>query len=309
MDVSDSNSAPHITRRPWVAVLLALVAPIISMLYLGRGTRALGYLAAFVLVGVVATIGGAYFRPLSWIGYGVYIFGIFDSYRIAKQYREHFTGPWYSRWPGLTAIVLSSIMLVISIRAFLVEPFRMPAGSMLPTLHVGDIFLANKFAYGIRLPVTNQKIIDVGTPSLGDVVVFRFPKDTSINYIKRVVGLPGDRVIYKDKRLYINDQLMAQRDLRPYVLMESAQRVTAAKQLTEELGEVTHDILTTAKADYRAIEFVVPDNQYLVMGDNRDRSNDSRYWGYVPEENLVGKAFLVLWNEGINNKRRWRRIE
>lgn len=201
------------------------------------------------------------------------------------------------------------ILVVFLLRSFLVEPFRIPSGSMLPSLLVGDFILVNKFEYGIRVPVINRKIFDLGTPSLGDIAVFRFPGDTSINYIKRIVGLPGDRVIYKDKRLYINGQLMAQRDLRPYVLVESAHRMTVAKQLTEDLGDISHDILTTARADPGTMEFLVPDSEYLVMGDNRDRSNDSRYWGYVPDQNLVGKAFLVWFSlDSTGNRSWWDRI-
>ncbi|TDJ63182.1 MAG: signal peptidase I [Proteobacteria bacterium] len=201
------------------------------------------------------------------------------------------------------------ILVVFLLRSFLVEPFRIPSGSMLPSLLVGDFILVNKFAYGIRIPVINRKILDFGAPSLGDVVVFRFPGDTSINYIKRIVGLPGDRVIYKDKRLYINGQLMVQRDLRPYVLVESPHRMTAAKQLTEDLGDMSHGILATARADPGTMEFLVPDDEYLVMGDNRDRSNDSRYWGYVPDQNLVGKAFLVWFSlDSTGNRRWWDRI-
>ncbi len=201
------------------------------------------------------------------------------------------------------------ILVVFLLRSFLVEPFRIPSGSMLPSLLVGDFILVNKFAYGIRIPVINRKVFDLGAPDLGDVAVFRFPGDTSINYIKRIVGLPGDRVIYKDKRLYINGQLMAQRDVRPYVLVESPHRITAAKQLTEDLGGSSHEILTTAREDLGALEFVVPDNEYLVMGDNRDRSNDSRYWGYVPDQNLVGKAFLVWFSlDSTGNRKWWDRI-
>ncbi|MDH3669717.1 MAG: signal peptidase I [Gammaproteobacteria bacterium] len=201
------------------------------------------------------------------------------------------------------------ILVVFLLRSFLVEPFRIPSGSMLPSLLVGDFILVNKFAYGVRIPVVNKKILELGTPNLGDVAVFRFPGDTSINYIKRIVGLPGDRVIYKDKRLYINGQLMAQRDVRPYILVESPHRITAAKQLTEDLDDVSHEILTTAKVDLGTMEFVVPDNEYLVMGDNRDRSNDSRYWGYVPDQNLVGKAFLVWFSlDSTGNHKWWDRI-
>ncbi len=197
------------------------------------------------------------------------------------------------------------ILLVFVVRSFVVEPFRIPSGSMLPSLLVGDFILVNKFAYGIRLPVLNKKIIGSGGPSRGDVMVFRFPEDPSINYIKRVVGLPGDRIVYKDKMVFINGKPMKQRDPRPYVRPRSDRRMTDAIEVTEELGEVTHDILITDRANYRAMTYIVPDNKYFVMGDNRDRSNDSRYWGYVPDENLVGRAFLVWFSLDMRGNYEW----
>ncbi len=197
------------------------------------------------------------------------------------------------------------ILIVFLLRSFLVEPFRIPSGSMLPSLLVGDFILVNKFVYGVRIPVVNAKVIDLGAPKRGDVVVFRFPGDTSINYIKRVVGLPGDEIMYKDKRLYINGELIVQQDPRPYALVESGYSLVAAQQLTEQLDAVTHEILTTDKPDFGALEFDVPENHYFVMGDNRDRSNDSRFWGYVPDENLVGRAFLIWFSLDTTSDHRW----
>ncbi|MEE8634835.1 MAG: signal peptidase I, partial [Acidiferrobacterales bacterium] len=197
------------------------------------------------------------------------------------------------------------ILLVFLVRSFIVEPFRIPSGSMLPSLLVGDFILVNKFSYGIRVPVLNRKILGSGTPSRGDVVVFRFPEDPSINYIKRVVGLPGDRIVYKDKKVYVNGKLMVQRDPRPYGLTESSRRIVEALEVTEQLGNVVHDILITDRTNHRAMTFIVPDNHYFVMGDNRDRSNDSRYWGYVPDKNLVGKAFLVWFSLDMRGDYEW----
>ncbi len=185
------------------------------------------------------------------------------------------------------------ILIVFLLRSFLVEPFRIPSGSMLPSLLVGDFILVNKFAYGLRLPVVNAKMLDLGDPMRGEVIVFRFPEDPSINYIKRVVGLPGDRVRYENKRVYINGQLVPEQGVRPYADGRNGDCAFMAERITERLDEVTHDILVTGRDDPRTFRFEVPEDHYFVMGDNRDCSNDSRYWGYVPDRNLVGKAFLV----------------
>lgn len=197
------------------------------------------------------------------------------------------------------------ILIVFLLRSFLVEPFRIPSGSMLPSLLVGDFILVNKFAYGLRIPVLNKKIISIGVPGRGDVAVFRFPKDPSINYIKRMVGLPGDRVMYRDKRLYINGQLMSWQDRRSYSGAKVGDCAYKAQRLTEQLDGVEHDILITDRPTRQAMSFVVPDDQYFVMGDNRDCSNDSRFWNYVPDENLVGQAFLVWFSVDTAGDHTW----
>jgi len=187
------------------------------------------------------------------------------------------------------------ILIVFVMRSFLVEPFRIPSGSMMPTLLVGDFILVNKFTYGIRLPVAGTKILDLGEPERGDVVVFRYPKDPSLDYIKRVVGLPGDRVGYFNKTIYINGKPVAQEEKGRYVGIGSGLASTGASLRNEQLGEIGHDILID---DQRAREgeFRVPEGEYFVMGDNRDNSNDSRFWGTVPEGQLVGKAFMIWMN-------------
>lgn len=188
------------------------------------------------------------------------------------------------------------ILIVLLLRSFLVEPFRIPSGSMMPTLLVGDFILVNKFAYGIRLPVVDAKIVDVGEPERGDVMVFRYPKNPSIDYIKRVIGLPGDRIAYYKKQLFINGNPMPQEGNQSYIGEGSGVSMSGAKLRTENLLDVMHEILIDEGKGTLEGEFVVPDGQYFVMGDNRDNSNDSRYWGFVPEENLVGKAFMVWMN-------------
>lgn len=203
------------------------------------------------------------------------------------------------------------ILIVFFIRSFLVEPFRIPSGSMLPSLFIGDFILVNKFSYGVRLPVANSKILDTSLPKRGEVAVFRFPGNPSINYIKRVVGVPGDRILYKDKKLYVNGSAMEQTEARPYFFAAGGDAQGEALRLTESLDGVKHDIiLTMNRPDIPMPEIVVPEGKYFVMGDNRDHSNDSRYWGFVPEQNLVGKAFLIWfsWDVVAEDKWFWDRI-
>jgi signal peptidase I len=203
------------------------------------------------------------------------------------------------------------ILIVFVIRSFLAEPFRIPSESMLPTLYVGDFILVNKFSYGVRLPVANSKILETNQPKRGEVAVFRFPGDPSINYIKRVIGIPGDRILYKDKTLYINGTPVAQADGRPYFFSPASNaHGQETLRLTEDLDGIRHDILTTKRPEVPLPEIVVPAGKYFVMGDNRDHSNDSRYWGFVPDRNLVGKAFLIWfsWDVVGQDKRFWERI-
>lgn len=201
------------------------------------------------------------------------------------------------------------ILIVLLLRSFLVEPFRIPSGSMMPTLLDGDFILVNKFTYGIRLPVINKKIITLNTPQRGDVAVFRYPKNPSIDYIKRVVGLPGDIISYRNKTIYVNGTPMEQELLNSYLGEGTAMSMTGASLRLEHLGEVDHQILVRGEQPARDGEYRVPQGHYFVMGDNRDNSNDSRYWGTVPEENLVGKAFFIWMNlDGVDNTIKWRRL-
>jgi len=187
------------------------------------------------------------------------------------------------------------ILVVLLVRSFVVEPFRIPSGSMMPTLLVGDFILVNKFSYGIRLPVLNSKILDTGEPQRGDVIVFRYPENPQIDYIKRVIGVPGDHIAYRNKVLYINGQQAPQRYLGSYLGEGSGKVMTGARRLHEDLLGIGHDILVMPGRNVFGgdFEFVVPEGQYFAMGDNRDNSRDSRAWGTVPEKNLVGKAFMI----------------
>ena len=185
------------------------------------------------------------------------------------------------------------ILLVFLLRSFLVEPFRIPSGSMMPGLLAGDFILVNKYTYGLRLPVINRKVVGIGAPKRGDVLVFRFPGDPSVNYIKRVIGLPGDQIVYRDKKLFINGKAMPQTAAGDYTYTESGEHLIFARRLHEQIEREQHDILVSEGAGPGLLEFAVPTGHYFVMGDNRDRSNDSRFWGTVPEANVVGRAFLI----------------
>jgi signal peptidase I len=218
--------------------------------------------------------------------------------------------PW---WVEYTAGFFPVIALVFVLRSFLFEPFRIPSGSMIPTLQIGDLILVNKYEYGIRLPVLNRTVLDLGHPRRGDVIVFRYPHQPTQDYIKRVVGLPGDRVDYHDRRLTINGSLVQMREISPYF---DPGRVQSYLQFNEMLGDVEHRAIfnegdgtpihpalqhTNREACvYSAggVTCTVPPESYFVMGDNRDNSEDSRFWGFVPDRNIVGRAFFIWMNFG-----------
>ncbi|MEW7851348.1 signal peptidase I [Massilia aurea] len=221
-------------------------------------------------------------------------------------------------WVEYSGSFFPVIAMVFILRSFLWEPFKIPSSSMVPTLLVGDFILVNKYTYGIRLPIINKKIIQINDPQRGDVMVFKYPKDMNQDYIKRVVGVPGDTISYEDKRLTVNGKAVEYTPLDDYL---DDQHPVYHKQFEEKLpspgGFTQHRILNTADrpnfdfgsvepfplreaCDYSADKFtcVVPAGQYFMMGDNRDNSADSRYWGFVPDRNIVGKAFVVWMNFG-----------
>jgi len=217
------------------------------------------------------------------------------------------------------------LFIVLVLRSFLFEPFRIPSGSMIPTLLVGDFILVSKFSYGVRLPVVHTKILDTGKPENGDVAVFRFPDNPKVDYIKRVVGIPGDKITLRGKKLLLNGEPVDYSANEPYVMPGTDDITVGATVLSESLGEVAHEILVFNRGrgmpgPHRTnlgiadddivfddtgsiIEYsvTVPEGTYFMLGDNRDNSNDSRFWGFVPEANLVGKAKYIWmhWNKGI----------
>jgi signal peptidase I len=207
------------------------------------------------------------------------------------------------------------ILLVFCIRAFLAEPFKIPSGSMIPTLQVGDFILVNKFTYGIRLPIIDQKIIPLNNPKRGDVMVFRYPENPSTDYIKRVIALPGDIIEYRNKHLTINGVEQQQKAAGDYNYVESGLNFVHTEKRVENLDRHEHAILVNpempdvhlgAVADFKDKEncsydetkmrCIVPNGEYFMMGDNRDNSRDSRYWGFVPDKLIIGKAFLIWMN-------------
>jgi signal peptidase I len=221
-------------------------------------------------------------------------------------------------WIEYSGSFFPVIALVFFLRSFLWEPFKIPSSSMVPTLLVGDLILVNKYAYGIRLPIINKKIISINDPQRGDVMVFKYPMDMSQDYIKRVVGVPGDKITYENKRLTVNGKPVEYAPMDEYL---DSEHPVYYKQLLEKLPNTTHRILNDdskrpldlggvqnfphhENCDYSYDKFtcIVPEGNYFMMGDNRDNSADSRYWGFVPDRNIVGKAFVV-WMNFSNPKR------
>jgi signal peptidase I len=232
-----------------------------------------------------------------------------DLFWLKKRRGPDVKDPWWVEYGGNLFPVL---VVVFLLRSFLVEPFRIPSESMMPTLQDGDFILVNKYTYGVRLPILNQKIINVNEPQRGEVMVFRFPINPSENYIKRVIGLPGDTVAYKNKRLTINDKAVPTETQDGYL---HSKRLYYSAQFEETLGKGAHRILNDeirSANGYDTSDFhrykencqyntegvicQVPEGHYFVMGDNRDNSRDSRFWGFVPEENIIGKAFFIWFN-------------
>lgn len=301
-------------RTRWIAVLLSFLLPPIGMLYVVRPIRALVYLAVAVLIflgGVGLGIKG-FAEPALVTGLGGLIWrlaGAVDGYRLAPLWAGGAL-PWYSRPPALILFFIAAVLSILSLRAFLIEPFRIPASSMRPTLQVGDHILVDKTSYGWDVPLTDRRFLHFAGPRRGDVAVFRFPQDRSLYYIMRVVGLPGETVAYTDKRLRIND-----REVRTSEDGSEIMRGGKLLRYEERLDDVSHGILLdpdappfvrTAVRDFPGKDHCryndagfackVPAGHYFVMGDNRDNASDSRYWGFVPEHDFIGRALLIWYS-------------
>jgi signal peptidase I len=227
---------------------------------------------------------------------------LFDHLVFAKARAERAAQGREAKEPVLVEYARSFfpvLFVILILRSFLAEPFRIPSGSMMPTLLDGDFILVNKYAYGLRLPVLNTRILELGAPERGDVVVFKYPVNPRQDYIKRVVGLPGDEVVYRNKVLYINGEEVPLEPIGKYIGEGSGRDMTGAEHLRERLGPVEHEILrrpTSFMLPRSEGAWTVPEGAYFVMGDNRDNSEDSRFWGFVEERHLVGRAFFIWMN-------------
>jgi signal peptidase I len=216
--------------------------------------------------------------------------------------------PWWLDW---TAGLFPLLCVMFLLRSFLFEPFKVPTGSMIPSIAIGDMMLVNKFQYGVRLPILNTKVVDVSSPQRGDIMVFRFPPKPSQNYVKRVIGLPGDDISYLNKVLTVNGKVLSKTPQNDYLDLDT---MALSKQFEEVIGDKKHLLLNEdnrpayvagaiefpnseqCKYTVEGVRCTVPAGHYFMMGDNRDNSLDSRYWGFVPEANIVGKATFVWMN-------------
>lgn len=237
---------------------------------------------------------------------------LLDKYVLLAKRAPDSQEPW---WVEYAKSFFPVILAVFLLRSFLVEPFKIPSGSMIPTLQVGDFILVNKFTLGIRLPIINVKIIEMNNPKRGDVMVFHYPENPSIDYIKRVIALPGDTVVYRNKKIWINGAEQVQKSEGDYNYVESGLNFVHTERYGEDLNGHAHPILvnpempsvhlnSVAEFPYfencryseSEITCKVPEGHYFMMGDNRDNSRDSRYWGFVPDKMIVGKAFFIWMN-------------
>jgi len=202
------------------------------------------------------------------------------------------------------------LLIVLLIRSFLIQPYRVPTGSLEPTILPGDFIAVNQFVYGLRLPVINYKIVNIGEPQRGDIALFRWPDNPKIIFVKRVVGIPGDHIVYRNKILRINGKIADQKLIGKVLDIEPDNvPVIVQKKLENLLGVKHYIFIREASGDIGTVDTTVPKGYYFMMGDNRDASDDSRFWGFVPEQNLIGKAFLIWMSwDPVKHEIRWHRI-
>jgi signal peptidase I len=283
-------------------------------------------MAAYVFWGVI-------FLGLAAVYFGVISLALFlfvllvltgavwllDRFVLRDKRQVDVAQPW---WVEYAISFFPVILIVFLLRSFVVEPFKIPSGSMIPTLHVGDFILVNRYTYGLRLPIVNKKIVEINQPERGDVMVFHYPEDPTKDFIKRVVGLPGDEVVYRNKHLWINGKEQPMLRDGDYNYVESELHFVHTEQYVEHLAGHRHAVLLDPErplvslpnvanfpqrnqCSYSEFEVrcTVPAGHYFMLGDNRDNSRDSRYWGFVPDEMIVGKAFMIWMNYG-----EWQRI-
>lgn len=232
---------------------------------------------------------------------------LFDDFWL-KRYREptEEAGPYVA----LAQDLCWFLVIIWLIRSFAFNIYRVPSGSLEPTVDTGDFLLVNQYVYGVKLPVTHHDLIPFGKPQRGDIALFYYPNDPNLIFVKRVIGIPGDHIVYKNKMLSLNGKIIPQKDMGFITNTDDTGHNETVKQMEETLGKRKyHVIIQPLTPNYREIDFTVPKGQYFVMGDNRDNSNDSRYWGTVPEGNFIGKALLVWMSWDAHHwKVRWNRI-
>lgn len=273
ISTSDSEESPRFQTS---FSIMALCGLILAVIY-----------SDFELILTLVTLITGLVVLLGWIYY--------HNKGVAKEDR------YKPAWMDLSHSFFPVLLIVLVIRSFIAEPFRIPSGSMIPTLFVQDFILVTKYSYGVKLPVLNKTFIETGKPERGDVVVFRYPVEPEKDYIKRVVGLPGDSILVKNNRVWINGELVPLEGPKP--LAEHGSK-SQAQVWTEILGSANHDILIAPGMAKDYVVDRIPEGHYFVMGDNRNQSSDSRFWGFVPEENLVGKARFIWMQLGFENMNR-----
>lgn len=296
-----------VARRPACAATLGLVfGPDVAMAYLGRGRKALAYFVGGLIISiaqlwlfvVLSTAVYGYFLTFAW-----HLIGLVHGYLAARKIREDAVFPWYSRWYNLLLIFLiAPLAFAMLVKALIVQPFTIPSSSMLPTLRSGDYMFAQKYVYGYSrysFPYglgPEHRIFGHG-PELGDVVMFRTPMDTKVDFVKRVVGLPGDRIQMRSGILYLNG-IAIEREPTGDLTYQSVTVQTFRETLPSGRSYTIVEQVDNARGD-NTREFVVPDGHYFVLGDNRDNSLDSRFdMGFIPDDNIYAKAAIMLFNPG-----------